>query len=65
MCEDYQQANFFMLEHLKNAWQSGLGGLALNLLDKNRKSQNKCSVSNRDGVRTVLIVHCHHLICIH
>ena len=55
---------YFMLEHSKNAWLSGLVGLALNILDKNR-SQNKCNVSYRDGVGTVLIVHCHHLILIH
>ena len=54
-----------MLEPLKNAWLSGLAGLALNLLDQNRKGQNKCTVTNRDGVGTVLIVHCYHLICIH
>ena len=39
-----------MVEHSKNAWLSGLAGLALNLLDKNHKSQNKSTVSNRDGV---------------
>ena len=52
MCEVYQQANFFMLQHSKNAWLSGLAGYALNLLDTNCKNQNKCTVSNRDGVGT-------------
>ena len=46
MCEVYQHANLFKLEYSKNAWLSGLAGLAM---DKNHKSQNKCTVSNCDG----------------